>query len=180
MRSEAVPEFMRFVATDAAALAVAIESAREKLAAAETSTDAAAVIEHTADLGSMLTTARQEATALQLLRKHEALAQSLSGVEPVAWYWNALATALQYCNKREVAEAYFERAVSTARAEGWARIEAMALHHWGRSLVEQGRLIEAESRIEQALAIRESLGERQESSRSALLKIAHLRVAGAA
>jgi len=169
---------MRFTAPDASALAAAIESARVKLAAAEASKDVVAIVEHAADLGSMLTTARQEDEALKLLRSHEHQAGSLAGQEPLAWYWNALATALQYCNSREVAEHYFAEAVSTARAGGWARIEAMALHHWGRSLVEQGRLSEAESRIEKALSIRERLGERKESSRNALLRIAQLRVAG--
>ncbi len=65
-----------------------------------------------------------------------------------------------------------------AQAGSWARVEAMALHHWDRCLVEHGHLSEAESRIKQALAIRERLGERQESSRNALLKIAQLRAAG--
>ncbi len=178
MPSASNPDFMRFAAPDAAALAVAIDSARARLAAAEAASNAAGVVEHAADLGSMLTTARCEVEALELLRSHEKVAASLSGQEPVAWYWNALATALQYCNKRELAEHYFEKAVNTAQAGGWARIEAMALHHWGRSLVEQGRLSEAQSRIEKALSIRERLGERQESSRNALLRIAQLRLAG--
>jgi tetratricopeptide (TPR) repeat protein len=178
MHSEATPEFMRFTAPDQAALEVAIEGAREKLAAAEASSHAAAIVEQAADLGSMLTTARREHEALQLLRKYEELAESLSGEEPVAWYWNALATVLQYSNNRKAAEPYFARAVSTAQAGSWARVEAMALHHWGRCLVEDGHLSEAESRIKQALAIRERLGERQESSRNALLKLAQLRAAG--
>jgi len=178
MPSAANPEFMRFTAPDASALAAAIASARVKLAAAEASKDAVAIVDQAADLGSMLTTAKQEHEALKLLRSHEQLAGSLTDEEPLAWYWNALATALQYCNNREVAEHYFAKAVNTAQAGGWARIEAMALHHWGRNLVEQGRLSEAESRIEKALSIRERLGERQESSRNALLRIAQLRVAG--
>jgi len=178
MPSAEVTDFMRFVAPDAAALAEAIKGARGKLAEAEASGQAASVVEHAADLGSMLTTAREEAEALELLRKHEKLAESLPEAEPVAWYWNALATALQYNNNRAEAESYFSRAVSAAKAGSWARIEAMSLHHWGRSLVEQGRLAEAESCIRQALNIRERLGERQESSRNALLKVAQLRGTG--
>lgn len=174
----AAPEFMRFTAPDAAVLASGIRDTRAKLAAAETRNDMAAVIEHAADLAGMLTTARQEAAALEVLRKHEPMAKSLPSAEPLAWYWNALATALQYVGERELAEPYFAEAVSVAHAGGWRRIEAMALHHWGRSLVEQARLGEAESRISQALVIREELGECQESSRSALFKLAQLRAAG--
>jgi tetratricopeptide (TPR) repeat protein len=169
---------MRFTTSDAAALARSIQETRAKLAAAEARSDTNAVVDHAADLAGMLTTARQEVEALQLLRKHESLAQSLSNVEQVAWFWNAIATALQYVGDRNVAESYFAKAVSTAQAGSWRRVEAMALHHWGRSLAEQGRLNEAESLISQALLIREELGERQESSRNALLKLAQLRAAG--
>ncbi len=124
----------------------------------------------------MLTTTRNEAEALDLLRKHESLASSHPGAEQIAWFWNALATALQYVGERAVAETYFAKAVAAAHGGGWRKIEAMALHHWGRSLVEQGKLDEAELRIAQALAIREELGEpRQETSRKALAEIAKLR-----
>jgi tetratricopeptide (TPR) repeat protein len=175
--SSAPTEFMRFTAPDAAALASGIHDTRAKLAAAESRSDMAAVVEHAADLAGMLTTARQEAAALEVLRKHEPMAKSLPSAEPLAWYWNALATALQYLGERELAEPYFAEAVSVAKAGGWRRIEAMTLHHWGRSLAEQARLHEAESRISQALVIREEIGERQESSRIALVKLAQLRAA---
>jgi tetratricopeptide (TPR) repeat protein len=180
MPKSAAPEFMRFIASDPVALAGSIQHTREKLRAAESLGDSGAVVEHAADLGGMLTTARREFEALELLRKHESLAASLAGGEPLAWFWNALATALQYVGEREAAEAYFAKAVEVARKGGWRRIEAMALHHWGRSLVEQGRLAEAESRIAQALSIREDLNERQESARSALAELARLRAANAA
>jgi tetratricopeptide (TPR) repeat protein len=111
-------------------------------------------------------------------RQHESLANSHPDAEQLAWYWNALATALQYIGERAEAETYFAKAVAVAQGGGWRRIEAMALHHWGRSLVEQGQLYEADLRIAQALAIREGLGEpRQETSRKALAEIAKLRAA---
>ena len=66
-----------------------------------------------------------------------------------------------YCaavpRERERADTYFAKALSVAANGGWRRIEAMTLHHLGRSLVERGRLDEAETRIKQALAIREEL-----------------------
>jgi tetratricopeptide (TPR) repeat protein len=178
MHSPAPTEFMRFTAPDAAELARTIKFTQESLDAAESRGDSSAMVDHAADLGGMLTTARRESEALELLRRYEALAESLSTKEQAAWFWNAMATALQYGGKRAQAEAYFSRSVELAREGGWSRIEAMALHHWGRSLVEQGRLDEAELRISQALTIRDRLEERNESSRNALQKLAQLRSAG--
>ncbi|MBK7613549.1 MAG: hypothetical protein IPJ08_03520 [Burkholderiales bacterium] len=171
---------MRYTAPDAAALEQGMVVARTKLAEAQVRGDESAILEQVADLGGMLTTARKEASALELLRAHERLATSHESEEQSAWYWNALATALQYLNERIAAEAYFARAATVARKGGWRRVEAMTLHHWGRSLVEQGQIDAAESRIAQALAIREELGEpRQESSRKALAEIARLRAGDA-
>jgi tetratricopeptide (TPR) repeat protein len=171
-------EFMRFTALDLEALERGIRDMRLKLSDAQSRGDARAVLDHAADLGAMLTTARNETAALELLRSHEQLARAHPVAEQVAWFWNALATALQYAGERAVAEPYFDKAVAVAQEGGWRRIEAMALHHWGRCLVEQGRLDDAESRIAQALAIREELGEpRQETSRKALIEIAKLRAA---
>ena len=170
---------MRFTAPDPAALEQSIRVARAKLEEAQARGDDGAILDQVADLGGMLTTARNEASALELLRAHERLASSRQSEEQSAWYWNALATALQYVGERVAAEVYFAQAVAVAKEGGWRRIEAMTLHHWGRSLVEQGQLDAAESRIAQALAIREELGEpRQETSRKALAEIVRLRAAG--
>ncbi len=172
-------EFMRFTAPDRDALVRAIEDARSKLIEAEAGGDKAAMLDHAASLGGMLTTARNEVEAEKLLRRHESLAENHAPVEQLAWFWNALATALQYLGSREAADVYFDRAVEAARSGGWRLVEAMALHHWGRNLVEQGHFSQAQLRIEQALAIRQELNEpRQESSRKALQELAKLRAAG--
>lgn len=170
---------MRFTAPDPVALERRIQEMRLKLSEAQSRGDEGAVLDHAADLGGLLTTARGEVAALALLREHESLADSHGAIEPCAWFWNALATALQYVGQRERAEGYFAKAVAVAKEGGWKRIEAMALHHWGRSLVEQGRLEEAESRLTQALVIRETLGEPwKASSRTALAELARLRAVG--
>ena len=179
MPKSTAAEFMRFTPSDPVALDRNIHRTRAKLLAAESIGDSGAVVDHTADLAAMLTTARRELEALELLRRHESLAASIATGEHVAWFWNALATALQYIGEREAAEPYFFKAVEVARKGCWRRIEAMALHHWGRSLVEQGRLAEAESRISEALSIREELNERQEPSRRALAAVARLRAGNA-
>lgn len=171
-------EFMRFTAPDLEALECGIRDMRLKLSDARSRGDTSALLDHAADLGAMLTTARNETAALELLRSHEQLAGAHPSAEQLAWFWNALATGLQYAGDRSGAERYFVKAVAVAQEGGWRRIEAMALHHWGRCLVEQGRLDDAQSCIAQALAIREQLGEpRQETSRKALIEIAKIRAA---
>jgi tetratricopeptide (TPR) repeat protein len=171
-------DFMRFTALDVGDIERSIRDTRLKLSEAQSRGDKSAILDHAADLGGMLTSARNETEALELLRSHEQLASTHPSAEQTAWFWNALATALQYVGERMAAEGYFAKAVDVAQQGGWRRIEAMALHHWGRSLVEQGRLDEAEFRVGQALVIREELGEpRRETSRKALVEIAKLRTA---
>jgi tetratricopeptide (TPR) repeat protein len=167
-----VVEFMRFSAPDPDALASGITETRTRLAAAVQAGEVLAVVEAAADLGSMLTTARMEAEAVQILEEHLQRADASAQHEPAGWFWNAYATALQYCGRRSEAEPYFSRSIDLAKAYGWRRLEALALHHFGRSLAEQKRFSEAESRISEALAIRIELNEpRQESSRRALVEL---------
>ena len=168
-------EFMRFSAPDQDTLASGITATRHKLAAAVQAGEALAIVEAAADLGSMLTTARMEAEAVQILEEHLQRADASAQHEPAGWFWNAYATALQYCGRRSEAEPYFFKSIALAKAYGWRRLEALALHHLGRSLTEQRRFSEAESRISEALAIRVELNEpRQESSRRALVELAAL------
>ena len=169
-------EFMRYTAPDSDALVRDIGVMRERLAGAIQEKNALATIDHAADLGSMLTTARMETEAVVLLQAHASLAEAHPEHEPSAWYWNALGTALQYTGQRAEAERHFARAVALSRAGGWSRILAMSLHHWGRSLAEQHRFDEAEERFGEAFAIRVRLEEpRQERSREALQLLAELK-----
>jgi tetratricopeptide (TPR) repeat protein len=172
----AVAEFMRYSAPDPADLACQIEIMRSKLVEARASGNLLAVVDHVADLGSMLTTARLESEAVKLMQEHELLAESHPSHEPSGWFWNSLATALQYAGHRELADKYFERAVQISRASAWQQLLAQALHHWARSLAEQHRFVEAEQRLQEALAIRVSIGEpRQSSTRNALDALTLLR-----
>ena len=177
--SQPVVEFMRFTAPDLAALEVGVAETRLKLAAAVHAGEALAVVEIAGDLGSMLTTARLEAEARRLLEEHMHHVEAVVHYEPAGWYWNAYATALQYCNERAMAEKYFVKSVELARSGGWRSLEALALHHWGRCLAEQERFAEAESRISDAHAIRVELNEpRQESSRRALIELSAVQDGG--
>ena len=166
---------MRFTAADPAALASSITDMRAKLAAAVQASEPLAIIDAAGDLGGLLTTARLETEAVQILEHHLSLVETHARQEPAGWFWNAYATALQYCGRRAEAEPFFIKAIDSANANGWRRLEAMALHHWGRSLAEQQRFAEARSRISQDLAIRIELNSpSQESSRRALIELAAL------
>lgn len=171
-----IAEFMRFRAPDPGALEHDITETRARLASAVQAAQSLAIVDAAADLGSMLTTARMEVEAARLLAQHMHHAEAHAKDEPAGWFWNAYATALQYCGRRDQAEAFFERAMEIARAGGWRRLEALVLHHWGRSLAEQARFAEAELRISDALPIRVELNTpNQESSRRALAELSALR-----
>ena len=177
--SQLVAEFMRFTAPDPVALEVGVAETRLKLAAAVRAGEALAVVDIAGDLGSMLTTARLEAEARCMLEEHMHHVEAVVHHEAAGWYWNAYATALQYCSERAMADKYFVKSIELARAGGWRSLEALALHHWGRCLAEQERFAEAESRISEALAIRVELNEpRQESSRRALVELSALQDGG--
>ncbi len=176
-------EFLRFTAPDPEAHARSVTALREQLALLQVgrAVDEAALLEVVADLAGLLITARQEDEALQLLKAHEALAEAASQASPVlfealGWFWCAYATALQYLGQRAEAEPIFARTVALCEAGGWARLRAMVLQHWGRSLAEQGRFDEAESRFHEALALRVQLQDpKQATTREALALLAQLR-----
>ncbi len=169
-------EFQRYSAPDPAALDARITQTRARLEAALLAGKATALVEHTADLGSLLTTARREAEALDIMTERQGLAESRPGEEASGWFWNAYATALQYLDRREEAHAVFAKASALCRQGGWLRLQSFVQQHWGRNLVEQGRWAEAEAAFTEALRIRRQLGDPlQASSERALTGLALLR-----
>jgi len=165
--------FQRFTAPDPAAHQASITEHRARLAAAQ---GELARMDATADLAALLTTARQEAEALTLLEPARGAAEALSHEEAAGWFWNAYATALQYSDRRAEAEPVFAKALAVSQAGGWQRLQAFVLQHWGRSLVEQGRFDEAQTRFEQALALRRALDDpRATSTENALTGLADVR-----
>lgn len=169
-------EFQRFTAPDAAAHEAAIAEHRSRLAAAQQAGDELALVDCTADLAGLLTTARREAEALALLQAQLYRVEQFSASEVSGWFWNAYATALQYNGRRDDANPAFARALALSRAGGWRRLQSFVLQHWGRSLVEEGALDEAQRRFEEALTIRQQLGDpRIASTEKALAELAELR-----
>jgi len=164
--------FQRFAAADAPQLASDIERAQKALLAAQAGTDPLAHLERAGELASMLTTARREAEASELLLPLLSIAEQNSAHEPAGWYFLALATASQYLELRTQANSLFGKALELARAHSWQALEHFTLHHWGRSLVEEHNFTHARECFNQALAIRERLNEpRQSSTRRALLAL---------
>jgi len=169
-------EFQRFTAPDAAALEAGIAEQRARLALALEAGDDLAQVDHTADLAGLLTTARRESEALALLQRQLDRVEQFSASEVSGWFWNTYATALQYNGLRTQANPAFARALELSHAGGWQRLQAFVLQHWGRSLVEQGDLDDAQAKFEAALALRRQLNDpRTASTESALAGLAALR-----
>jgi tetratricopeptide (TPR) repeat protein len=169
-------EFQRFTAPDLAALEAGIAGHRAQLAQALQSGDDLSIVDHTSDLAGLLTTARREAEALALLEEQLDRAALFSASEVSGWFWNTYATALQYNGLRNEAAPAFAKALALSRAGGWVRLQSFVLQHWGRSLVEQGELDQAQLKFEKALAIRRQLNDPlTPSTERALAGLAQLR-----
>lgn len=168
-------EFQRYTAPDAAALEADIAACRARLAGASEALD---LVDCTSDLAALLTTARREGEALDLLQGRLDQAEQFPASEASGWFWNSYATALQYNGRRDAAEPVFAKALELARRGGWRRLQSFVLQHWGRSLVEQGELERARQKFEEALDIRRALDDpRTASTENALAGLARLREA---
>lgn len=143
--------FLRHAPADPAALDAEIARTRLALAGA---TDAITVLDRAGELAGMLTAARREEEARDLLVPLLASAREHACAEPAGWYFLALATASQYLGLRDEANAMFAEALAPARAHGWERLQHFVLHHWGRSLAEEGEIDRARECFTEALAIR--------------------------
>lgn len=168
--------FLRFSAPDAQTLLLDIERVQAQLRLAEVEGDSQRTLEHAATLTGMLTTNRQEHEAYHTGARHLPLARVHAQAEESAWLLHALATAAQYLDRRQEANALFAEALEAARRNGWRSLEHFVLHHWGRSRAEEGLFEQAEQCFRLALAIRVELNlPRQDSTRRALAYLAELR-----
>lgn len=161
--------FQRFTPEDPEAFLVSIESVRIEVVEARSAGDVAALLDLVPDLGSMLTTARQEDEARQLLLEFLPLAREQGTPESLGWLLLALATANQYLDRRSEAGEQFAEALALAHSSHAEQLEHYTLYHWGRFLVEEGNIEQAKNCFTRALELRVKLDEpRQESSRRAL------------
>ena len=134
------------------------------------------VLDCAGNLVALLTAARREAEAISTGDAHLPLARANATLEESAWLLHHLATASQYGRRRARANDLFAEALTACRQHGWRKLEHFVLHHWGRSLAEEGRLEEAERCFVDSRAIRAELGDPLvESSDRALAELAKLR-----
>jgi len=163
------PFFLRFDWPDEAGLPREIEKASTDLARARNAGDLARQLQIASVLGNMLTTARQEETAVGLLEWALPLAYALADKKGEAGILLNLATARQYLGQRDEAQVLFQQAFELARDEKLMELEAFIQHHRGRCYVEQGKGGEARLCFERALHIRKQIGsDRAANSQKAL------------
>jgi hypothetical protein len=173
--------FRRHTPPDLAGLRTEIDRVRAELEAALRRHDRRAALDHAGFLVGALTAAggEDEAYALGCGYLPEAR-EHVDWVES-GWLLHTTATAAQYLDRRADANALFGEALRACREHGWRSLEHFVLHHWGRSLVEEGALDRAEDAFRQALAIRLQIGHAlAASTRSALAELAELRGTSAA
>lgn len=149
--------FHRFSAPDPVAHTQEIARLGKALQDATSAGDSLAVLDHSTDLASLLTTARREAEARELLAALQTAVREHLSAEPAGWYYLSFGTACQYLGLRAEANAHFTEALRLARANTWERLEHFVLVHWGRSLVEERQFARARDCFAGALRIRERL-----------------------
>jgi tetratricopeptide (TPR) repeat protein len=152
------PFFLRFNWPDDAALPREIARASADLAEARSAGDRQRQLEIASVLGNMLTTARQEAAAVELLEWALPLAYAGEDRREEAGVLLNLATARQYLGQRDEAQVLFQQALELALDEELPELEAFIQHHRGRCYAEQGRKPEARQCFERALDLRIQLG----------------------
>jgi hypothetical protein len=108
--------FQRFTLDDQEELLVEIEKTRLKLAKARSEGDAIQSLALVPGLCCMLTTARQENEAHQLLLEHLPLARQRNMPEELGWLLLALAAANQYLEHRSEATEQFSEALTLAHS----------------------------------------------------------------
>jgi tetratricopeptide (TPR) repeat protein len=97
--------------------------------------------------------------ALPLLEEAVALAKKVQDTWLEVVNLIRLATAYQYAGQHGRAESLFRRAVELAQSINYKDRLDFALQHFGKCLVEMGRLDEAAACFEEALALRQVKGD---------------------
>ena len=143
--------FQRRAGVDLAALPGQLEQALEQLAQATASGDQAARLSLAGRVGELYALLGDYQAAIPLLEEAVAGARQLGARRLEVIHWIRLATTYQYAGRHDEAEGLFRQAIVLARgADGADRLD-FALQHFGKCLVEMGRLDEAVGCFEEAL-----------------------------
>ncbi len=161
--------FQRYTAADFSELEQQITRRSAALATAQAQGDLAGEVRQAVELGNLLTTARREPEACEVLSAAAILAQEDGAPEPLGWIYLHLGTARQYLGDRDSAQALFAQAAELARVNNLQMLASYVLHHRGRCLAEERKLAEARDCFTQALALRQAQNDpRAQSSQRAL------------
>ncbi len=164
------PFFQRYQSPDPEALARQVQQDHEQLAQARLAQDEQAQLELLTSIGSRTTILGKEDEALPFIEQALALARRRADKPLEIENLLNLATAQQYLDRRDLAQTLFQEALEQGQASEVQEYEHFVWHHRGRCYVEQVKIAEARASFEQALALREALGEQRfiDSTRRAL------------
>jgi tetratricopeptide (TPR) repeat protein len=157
-RPPAPPHFRRHLPPDPDKLLADIARVLGELEAALGRNDRRAALDSAGFLVGALTSAGREGEAHALGCSYLADARAHAHWLESGWLLHTTATAAQYLDRRAEANELFGEALEACREHGWRSLEHFVLHHWGRSLVEEGELDRAADAFRQALAIRRQTG----------------------
>lgn len=170
--------FMRFEHPKPEVLSKNIDASYKILDDAKKNRDAELFFQTAIDLGEMLTVARREKEAVEILEP--LLKYDLDQAKPDdrAWLYLNYATANQYLQKKDPAGSYFKKALKFVRKHNLENVEHYVLHHYARFLVENRDFDRAGRFFGEALKIRQKLNDaRVDSTRKALDELKLLKAA---
>jgi len=160
--------FLRFTADNEEKLRTQIALEEDSVSSARAAGNETQWLLSSIELGNLLTSARRERDACDVLSDVADLAR-VAPPEELGWWLLYLGTAKQYLNERPAARQLFNEALEIAQLHKFSALESYVLHHMGRCAVEEGEIELARSLFGRALVLREALGDpRQASSRRAL------------
>jgi HTH-type transcriptional regulator, pleiotropic regulator of extracellular virulence genes len=149
----------RFADDDLPEVEAELAADRAVLAAAGPDAASAAVLAALTGLGESLTALGHEAEAAAHLETALVMARQLGDHDQEVSALLHLATARQYLDDRDTAQQLFQAGLDAADRYGLSRQRHFLLHHRGRCYAEQGQLPAARDCFQQALALRQQLGD---------------------
>lgn len=151
--------FMRYSTPDTTLLAAKIEIQYDELKHAVEMNDSIRAFMVSIELGENLTIAQKEDEAIAVMEPFWNKFGDTNSSEDMAWLMLNLATAFQYSNRTEEAENLFVKTLKVCEQNKYRSVQHYASHHYGRFLVEAGKLEQAHKQFLTALKIRSALND---------------------
>lgn len=166
------PFYRRFRPDDIDAAQREIDALSEAVSEPGRLSDAELMASHL-ELGSLLIQLDREVEALVHIEAARAIAERLTDTNGLIEVYLNLGTAQQYLGERDAAQESYQHGLDLCASTQSPAQAHFLLQHRGRCFVEQGRVVEARSCFEQALATRMELGD-ERLIRSSAEALAHL------